>query len=237
MSYNFLSLVNDICGRLNEVPLTQFNFAGATGFYSQAKSGINSALNEIHQDAFEWPFTNVVRTDTLVVNQARYTPPADTKSINFDSFRLKGDLSKNVQTTRLVQMDYEEYLDKCADADFNPGDYANIPRFVFRTPTVGYGVYPPPKTDYELVYEYYKLPVELELYSDVPLLPEQYRHMIVDGAMHDCFIFRGDPEGAAAIWDKFKQRTKDLRKLYQNRYEYVRSTVRDSQGRLGRGYW
>lgn len=236
-AYTFLSLVNDINGRLNEVPLTSATFPSATGFYTQAKSGINSALREIYQDAFEWPFTHVTRTDTLVVNQTRYAPPADLKILNLDSFRLKGDDTLNVSTHKLAILDYEEYIEKYSDADFNPEKSAGVPRYVFRTPELGYGVYPAPDKAYDVVYEYNRVPVDLELYSDVPALPEQFKHMIVDGAMHDCFIFRGDPEGAAAIWQKFQERIKDVRKIYQNRFEYVRSAMIEQNQNRGQGYY
>ena len=41
MAYNFIGLVNDINNRLNEVALTEANFASAVGYYSLAKDAIN----------------------------------------------------------------------------------------------------------------------------------------------------------------------------------------------------
>ena len=230
-AYNFLSLVNDVNGRLNEVPLTSANFPAAVGFYKQAKDAVNAALNDIYQDAFEWPFTHTEATLPLVVNQTRYSYPVDAKSINFDSFRIKGDDNLSVSTTHLRQMDYEEYLSKFSDADYNGYKYSNIPKVVFRAANFQFGVYPPPKATYDLVYEYYRLPVEMDLYSDVPLLPEQFRHLIVDGATHYSYMFRGDPESAAVMLEKFNSGVKNARKIYQNRFEYLRSGYNPINGK------
>ena len=46
MAYNYLSLVNQINRRLNEVELSSSNFATATGFYSQAKDAVNSSQSK-----------------------------------------------------------------------------------------------------------------------------------------------------------------------------------------------
>jgi len=223
MPYNFLSLVNSVNGRLNEVPLTEQNFFGATGFYSQAKDAVNAALRDIYQDAFEWPFTHTTAQLVLTPDQGRYPYPADAKAVAFDSFRIKGEAAFNNQTQRLAILDYEEFLEKCADSDFNPEKYSATPSQVFRTPDMGFGVYPPPKVAYTLAYEYYRLPIDLEAWDDVPLLPEQFKHIIVDGATHYSYMFRGDPESAAVMLQKQQQGIKNTRKIYQNRFEYMRS--------------
>lgn len=220
---NFLSLVNDINGRVNEVPLDHLNFADAAGFYSQAKEAINASLREINQDSFEWPFNHVTQELALVTNQVRYPYPANAKVVNFDSFRIKGEPLNNIQASKLVQLDYEEYLDKFVDADFNGDRYADIPRCVFRTPDQEFGVYPPPKQGLSIVYEYYSLPPTLVNWDDAPTFPQQFRHILIDGAMPHVYLFRGDSQGAAVAFEKFKLGIKHMRSIYQNRYEYVRS--------------
>jgi hypothetical protein len=37
------------------------------------------------------------------------------------------------------------------------------------------------------------------------LLPEQYRHVVVDGAMYYAYVFRGDMQSANATLSKFEQ--------------------------------
>ena len=72
MAYNFLGLVNDVNRRLNEVELTQANFATAVGFYSAAKDSVNAAIRSINQMQFEWPFNHVDRDETLTPGLVRY---------------------------------------------------------------------------------------------------------------------------------------------------------------------
>ena len=56
LAYNYLGLVNDICHSLNEVPLTEGNFASAANFYSEAKRSVNKAITKISQQEWEWFF-------------------------------------------------------------------------------------------------------------------------------------------------------------------------------------
>ena len=88
-----------------------------------------------------------------------------------------------------------------------------------------FGVYPAPDKAYTLVYESFNLPTDLNNYDDVPTIPEQYRHVIVDGAMYYCYMFRSDNESAQLSLQKFNQGIKDMRIITINRQQYVRSTV------------
>ena len=119
MSYNYLSLVNDINRRLNEVELTQTNFTGATGYYSFAKDSINSAVRHIQQEAYEWPWNHVEASEILNPGTARYSIPYDAKTVSMNTFRIKRDDALNNGTIKLKVLDYEEYLDKYADYEYN----------------------------------------------------------------------------------------------------------------------
>lgn len=225
MAHTYLELVNDVNKRLNEVPLTSSNFASATGYYADVKGYINSALNRINREEFEWPFNHVKYTETLVVDQNRYPYQSDAKSVAFDTFRVKGDVVLNVDTQKLRIIDYEEYLSNYADYEFNPTDYQDKPRYVIRNRDLSYTIAPPPDQAYQVVYEYYKLPINLENWDDVPTIPEQFRWVILEGAMYHAYMFRGALEEAAVSDKMFTDGIADMRKLYINRTEYVRSTV------------
>ena len=228
MAYNFLGLVNDINRRLNEVELTQANFSSAVGFYASAKDAVNASIREINQAQFEWPFNHTTREDTLVPGQVRYSIQANTKTLDMDSFRLKRDDALGNETLKLRLISYEEYLDKYLDYEYNTDTgIRTIPRHVFRTPSLEYGVVPSPDKVYTVAYEYYSNPASLSAYSDVPTIPEEFRYVIVDGAMVHAHNFRGDNESAELSRRAFQDGMKSLRSLYINRYEYVRSTVRE----------
>ncbi len=224
MAYNFLTLTNDALTEINEVNLTEANFNSAVGVHSHARNAVNSALRQINQEAFEWPFFHQTRTATLSVNQVTVPYNSATETINFDSVRLQGDSTLGNDSKLLTQIDYEEYLNKYVDAEFNPANHANIPRYVFRRPNLTFGVYPPAKTTYTLYYDSYDIPSDLVSYDDVPLIPEQFRFVIRDGVLFYLYTFRGDPESAMAFNQRFKDGIKSMRGIYQNRYEYIRST-------------
>lgn len=226
MAYDFIGLVNDINRRLNEVELTSANFAAATGFYSAAKDSVNSAIRYINQHEFEWPFNHVEQEDTLTAGEIRYAFPNDMKTVDMDSFRIKRNASFNNDTRKLDILSYEEYLENYVDAEYDTGNTSirAIPKAVFRTPDNSFGVFPAPNNAYELVYEYYRLPVDLISATDVPTIPEQFRYIIVDGAMYHAYLFRGNTQDATIQQQKFDEGIKNMRSLYINRYEYVRDT-------------
>ena len=169
MAYNFLGLVNEINRRLNEVELTTSNFDSATGFYSHAKDAVNASLRYINQSEFEWPFNHVTQEDTLTAGTTRYPFPDDCKTIDFDTFRIKEDTTLGNSTKKLKIVTYEEYLDKGVSQEYKTSSENNaLPSYVFHAPSLEYGMIPPPDQAYTLVYEYYRIPVDLENATDVP---------------------------------------------------------------------
>lgn len=227
MAYNYLGLVNDVCGRVNETPLTSSTFPSAAGFYSTVKEGINSSIRDLNQQTFQWPFNFVEQEDILTAGTVRYPYPTDAKNIDFNTFRIKRNSTFNNTTTMLNLIDYNEYLEQFIDDEYNTTDTSirNLPRLVARTPSKEYVLHPSPDQAYELVYEYYSVPTDLELYTDVPTAPESFRHTLVDGAMYYVYHFRGDTDTADRLQAKFIDGIERLRILYINSdYEYVRDT-------------
>ena len=228
MAYNFLGLVNEVNRRLNEVELTSANFASAGGFYNTAKDSVNSALRHINHEESNWPWNHVLEEEVLTAGTIRYDYPTDAKILNMDSFRIRRDADLNVATTKLKSLDYQEYLDKYIDYEYNSStSKRSLPTHVVRAPSQEFLIIPAPDQDYELDYEYYRNPVSLELYDDVPSVPLEFKHIIVDGAMFYAFQFRGDTQASQIAQQKFEAGVKYMRSLYINRYDYIRSTVVD----------
>ena len=226
MAYNFLGLVNEVNRRLNEVELTSSNFATASGFYNSAKDAVNASLRHINHEEYNWPWNHILEEETLTAGVTRYDYPTDAKLIDMNSFRIKKDTTLNVSTTKLKSMDYQEYLDNYVDYEYNSGsDMQTLPRHVVRAPSQEFILVPTPDKAYELVYEYYRNPVSLELYDDVPNVPLEFKHIIVDGAMFYAYQFRADTQASQIAQGKFETGIKYMRSLYINRYDYVRSTV------------
>jgi hypothetical protein len=151
--------------------------------------------------------------------------PYDAKTINMNSFRIKRNAELGNQTIKLKEISYEEYLDKYADYEYNnSGTTQSVPRFVARAPSRELIIFPSPDKQYEVVYEYYGIGFDLDLPTDVPTFPEQYRYVIIDGSMYYVYQFRGDTQAAQLSLQKFQQGIKQLRSLHINRTQYVRDT-------------
>lgn len=226
MSYNYLGLVNEINRRLNEVELTSSNFATATGFYSNTKDSVNAAIRDINQAHLEWPFNHVLAQETLTAGTTRYGFPSDASHIDFDSFRVLEDATFGNDTKRLGIMSYDEYLQQHVSQEYSSDTSTRgTPIRVFHAPSLEYGVVPAPDQAYEIEYEYYRVPVDLEIYTDVPSIPERFKHVIVDGAMYHAYMFRSNEQAANIAKSKFDEGIKRMRTMLINRFSYVRSTM------------
>ena len=225
MAYDYLGLVNDVNRRLNEVELTTTNFATATGEYSMIKDAVNASIRYINQHEYEWPFNHVTADETMTAGVVRYAFPTDAKTVDFDSFRIKRNATLGNDTKRLGILSYEEYLSKHVDIEYNTSANRAMPDFVFRTPNQEFGFVKNPDKAYEYAYEYYRLPVDLINTTDVPTVPEQFRYIIVNGAMHFAYMFRGETQESQVTQQRFMEEIKSMRSLYVNRYDYLRSTA------------
>lgn len=226
MAYDYIGLTNEVNRRLNEIELTSSNFATATGFYAQNKDAVNSAIRDINQTHYEWPFNHVLAEETLSTGVTRYAFPSDAASIDFDTFRVKESSTLGNATAKLQVISYEDYLNSSVDQEYSTdSSKRNVPVAVFQAPSLEWGVTPAPNQDYEIEYEYYRVPVDLISSTDVPSIPERFRHVIVDGAMYHAYMFRSNEQAANIAKSKFEEGLKRMRTLLVNRYTYMRSTM------------
>lgn len=224
MDYNYLDLTNEVNRRLNEVELTSSNFSNAVGFYAQVKDSVNSSIRDINHIHYEWPFNHVLAEETLSVGVTRYAFPTDANTIDFDTFRIKGDTTLGNNTQKLAVTSYEDYLSNAIDQEYTTDtSKLQVPKRVFHCPSLEFGLSPAPDQTYTLYYEYYRIPVDLAIYSDVPTVPERFRHVIIDGAMFYAYMFRGNEQSANIAKAKFDEGVKRMRTMLVNRYVYMRS--------------
>jgi hypothetical protein len=232
MAYNFLDLTNEACRRLNEVELTVDNFGAARGFQSHIKDAVNSSIRDINHTHYEWPFNYVLQEETLTDGVTRYPFPSDAAFVNPESFRIKEDSVFGNESVKLSLMTYDEYLSKYVDQEYTT-DSSNYrcPTQVFLTSGLEYGVVPVPDNDYEIVYEYFRVPVDLQLATDVPTVPERYRSVIIDGAMYYAYMFRSNEQAAQIAKDKFDKGINRMRTILINsQTQYMRSTMTQRNG-------
>ena len=226
MAYNFLELVNAVARRLNETELTSSNFSTATGFYAQIKDAVNSSIRDVNLYHEYWPYNHNSETITLTAGVTRYPIPADAKFVDYNNFRLERDTSVDIGAARrLEQITYNEYISTYVDQE-NETDTSKgaVTHSVFKTLDNSFGVVPMPDKAYTITYEYFNFPVDLNLFSDAPTIPERFKFVITDGAMYHAYMFRDNIEMGQVAFRKFEEGMKYMRKLLVNENVYLRAT-------------
>lgn len=224
MAYDFLGLVNEVCARLNETPLTSANFPTAQNFYTTVKDSVNAALRDINHQQYDYPFNHNTIEVYLEAGISRYPLPSNAKKIDFDTVRILRDDTLNVQTSVLKQIQYNEYVRTFLDDEINTAVTGEVPRYIAKSQSNEFVVAPKPDQDYVLELEYFMHPADLVLYDDVPTVPEAFKHVIIDGAMYHCYMFRDNAQSAAMSEARFKEGIKALRSLLVNEYISVVDT-------------
>ena len=224
MACTYTDITNEVLSRMNEVTLTNAGFETARGFQIQCKNAVNDAINYIDTSAFNWPFNHNTADEVLVAGQVRYQAPPNTKTIDYDTFRLVGDSALGVEGHKLVVLAYKEYVAKYIWQE-DGGSEGGTPRRIVRTPDDNYLLYPYPDEAYTIRFDYYSKPMPLFKSDDTPAIPEIHRQVIADGATAYAYQFRGEMDQYQANWARFEAGITDMRTLLSNRYPYVRSTV------------
>jgi len=112
MALTFLTLANDVITRMNEVTLTASNFSDARGVQVQCKNAVNEAIRHINQKEFGYPFNHASNNSVLVPGTSRYTVPASTKHIDYNTARIKRNTDLSTSGGNLAKLDYNEYINK-----------------------------------------------------------------------------------------------------------------------------
>ena len=224
MAYTYLDITNEVIARFNEVSLSSSNFNAARGFQIQCKNAINDSIDYINTSAYSWPFNHNTQTDTLVAGTTRYNIPTTAKHVDYDTFRIIKDDSLGVSGGNLNLLDYKDYLNNHITQE-DETNIGSVPHSIFRTPDNNYGLYPYPDKAYSLKYEYYAYTTTLSAATDVPVIPEQYRAVIIDGAAAYGYQYRGETNQFQLNFQRFEAGIKNMRSLLSNRVDYVRSKM------------
>ena len=89
MAESYLTYTNKVLARLNEVALTSSNFGSSRGIQTQCKYAVNESIRYINQKEFNYPFNNTTGSKTLTTGTVRYSLPASTKTLDYNTFRLQ----------------------------------------------------------------------------------------------------------------------------------------------------
>jgi len=222
----FINLTNELLRRLNEVQIDQADFGSVKNVQALAKDAINSSLRELLQDAQEWPFTLVTYEQTLVSGTKVYDFPADYSKADWDTFYIKQLTSKNNSPQKLNLITYDQYLTshRSIEDTSGTGGYTN-PLNVYMTQDTKFGVTPIPDDSYVVEYRYWKYPADLVAYSDTAVVPDRFKHVVIDGAMMYMMSFRSNDQSSELHKKKFQDGIKMMRRLFVDQSVNVISTM------------
>ena len=222
----FISLTNELLRRLNEVQIDQADFANVKNVQALAKDAINSSIRQMLQDAQEWPFTLVTYEQTLVAGTNAYNFPADYSKADWDTFYIKQLTSENNTPKKLNLITYDQYLTYYRSVEDLSGETGRTdPDYVYMTQDTKFGVTPVPDASYVVEYRYWKYPADLVAYDDTAVIPDRFKHVVIDGAMMYMMLFRSNEQSATMHSQKFEDGIKMMRRLVVDQSVNVVSTI------------
>ena len=213
---NYVTLVNELLTRLNEVTLATSGsgFTDVRNVQALAKQAVNNSIRNILQTGQEWPFLKTTYTQTLTAGTREYDFPSNFSRADWQTFYIK-QLSGGTNIPAAMKViSYDEYVQKYRQGD-DTGDQTGIsaPTLVYQTNEEKFGVTPIPDAAYEIEYVYWSFPADLSAYDDVTVIPDRFKHVIIDGAMMYMMLFRSNEQSAAMHSQKFEQGIDMMRRL------------------------
>lgn len=219
MAYNYLELVNRLLRQTNEVELTAGTFASASKIHAMAKDSINHAISDIYREVQgKWPFARATTTQTLTVPSSRpyiqeYSVPATAESVDWNSFRIQYTTSPSQEQMRLKLISYDQYNKWYRDNDANSNTSSfGLPKFIVNLTDRDWTVSTIPDKAYIIEYEYFTYYIRLDVYSDVPAIPEAHEQVILDRALHYMYMFRDNIELAAVVQQRYEDGLLNMRR-------------------------
>ena len=228
MATTYITLVNDLLRRLNEVTLTTSGegFSTAKNVQAIAKDAINNSIREILQDGHQFPFLKTTTTQTLTAGTGTYDLPTDMASVDWETFYLQALSSAGNTARSLPTIPFEEYVRVYKAIEENSGTGArSSPDLVYQTSEEKFGVTPLPDAAYVIEYVYYKFPADLSAFDDEMIIPDRFKYIIIDGAMVYMMRFRSNEQSAQIHQAKFNEGIKSMRRLLLDDPLFVRSSM------------
>ena len=224
----YVALVNELLRRINETTLDTAGdgFDIARNLQAIAKDSINSSIREIIQVSQEWPFLITTFTQTLTAGSGTYDWQTDVSKVDWDTFYLKKLTSADNEPKLLPVITFEDYLRYYRPNEDTSGtDGRTKPTTVYKTQERKFGVTPLPDAAYEIEYRYWAFPNDLTNFNDTVIIPDRYKHIIIDGAMMYMMRFRSNEQSAAIHQRKFEDGIDIMRRLLLDAPRYISSTV------------
>ncbi len=166
-------------------------------------------------EVLDTTFTATTQTTFITLNNT-------TTATNMDVDYVR--VSRNISPKRLRYISYDDYVRQYAERDkTNLSSAQGEPKYVYKTQSGKLGLSPvPDRSDYSVVYEYFKEHSELSAHGDTPDLDDRYADLIVTRARYYAYNLRSDPEHAMIAQKEFKDGMKRLRSDLVTKQQYMR---------------
>jgi hypothetical protein len=125
----------------------------------------------------------------------------------------------------LPYIDFDKYRqegDRDRDNDVYRTDDFSKPEMVVRKPSNNFILSPKPDRIYTVQYEFYGTPTNLSAYTDVPVIPEFFENVILDGAIAQSYLFRDNLEQIAVAKNAYADGLVDMRRILIPMQNYMR---------------
>lgn len=216
----YISEVNHILRRLNEVPLSDETWDTAENVQAVAQDAVDTAVRELNQAEIEWPFNHHYEQMVLTIGQSVYSLPTNTKTVDWESFFVKHDPLIDAQPAYIRKTSLDQY-----NSNMRVRDELNLnggpPLWVFPTQGWEFAVTPRPDKPYTITFEWWGHPDRLVAWDDTINIPENYLHIVRNGAMAYLYDFRGDYEVAGKYERRFRDGVSRMRTHLINRNSVV----------------
>lgn len=237
MSTTYLTLVNDVLLRMGETQLTSSTWSAAREVQLLVKEYVNSAIRDILEEEQNWiflerngSFNTVANTQTYLISTI--ITPNTSFEIDWETFYIEANFSASpiITAAKIDYLDYKEWLNTSLNTDRSAVSSTSHsgtgqPSKVFRTYDEYIGLSPVPDTIYPIKFVYFIVPTDLSAYTDTMVLPDHFKHSVVDQATWYMYAFREDPTIADRIEKKFKRNVIKMRSTQIDRKRDVRSRV------------
>jgi len=223
---NYIEYTNIILQAINEVPLSPQQFPTARGLQQFSKEVINRTYFEIvAQDVWPWMQQGDDTLGTKELTGERSVVPIDTwtqipvtnpykDTIDWSTIYWK---DKDGIKSSLTELDWEQYEDSSIAEE-------GVPRYIVKSAdgsSMGLLPFPTDDDKGKLYYRIWSRPSRFNLYTDEVPLPEQDYTVLVDGALHHMWSFRGNVEQAQLAFARYEAGLKRMRKKYKNQLKKV----------------
>ena len=160
-------------------------------------------------------FTATSQTSYITVNNT-----STATNLDVDYIRI----SRNIRPKKIPFISYDDWVRRFSERDLTnlSSGYAE-PDYVYKTQSGKLGITPiPDRSDYRIVFEYWKEHTELSAHGDEPDLDDRYADLIVTKARYYAYQLRSDPEHASIALKEFKDGMDKLTNDIVIKPEYVR---------------